>query len=101
MTSHSLARRGFTLVELLISLIVTAIIGTALVRMVVSQARFMDQQEAWREARSVSRGGVNRLFSDLRAVEAGGGMGLYRDGGTPESGLNFAGEVGGELLVMN
>ena len=32
----------------------------------------MDQQEAWREARSVSRGGINRLLSDLRAVEAGG-----------------------------
>ena len=71
MTSGSLARRGFTLVELLISMIVTAIIGAALVRMVLSQARFMDQQEAWREARSVSRGGINRLLSDLRAVEAG------------------------------
>ena len=81
MTSHSLARRGFTLVELLISLIVTAIIGTALVRMVVSQARFMDQQEAWRQARSVSRGGINRLFSDLRAVEAGGGMVAAAAGG--------------------
>lgn len=75
MTSGSLTRRGFTLVELLISMIVTAIIGAALVRMVLSQARFMDQQEAWREARSVSRGGINRLLSDLRAVEAGVGVG--------------------------
>jgi len=81
MTSGSLARQGFTLVELLISLIVTAIIGAALVRMVVSQARFMDQQEAWREARSVSRGGINRLFSDLRAVEASGGMVAAAAGG--------------------
>ena len=75
MTSGSLARRGFTLVELLISMIVTAIIGAALVRMVLSQARFMDQQEAWREARSVSRGGINRLLSDLRAVEIGDAAG--------------------------
>lgn len=75
MTSGRLARRGFTLIELLISMIVTAIIGAALVRMVLSQARFMDQQEAWREARSVSRGGINRLLSDLRAVEAGVGAG--------------------------
>ncbi|MGZ8398061.1 MAG: PulJ/GspJ family protein [Gemmatimonadales bacterium] len=74
MTSRTLTRRGFTLVELLISMIVTAIIGAALVRMVLSQARFMDQQEAWREARSVSRGGINRLLSDLRAVEAAGGL---------------------------
>jgi prepilin-type N-terminal cleavage/methylation domain-containing protein len=64
-------RRGFTLVELLLSLIVSSIIGTALVRMVLSQGRFMDQQEAWRQARSVSRSGINRLFSDLRAVENG------------------------------
>jgi len=71
-TSGSLARRGFTLVELLLSLVVSAIIGAALVRMVLGQARFMDQQEAWREARGVSRGGINRLLSDLRAVEAGG-----------------------------
>jgi len=81
MTSGSLGRRGFTLVELLISMIVTAIIGAALVRMVLSQARFMDQQEAWREARSVSRGGINRLLSDLRAVEASGGMVAAAGGG--------------------
>ena len=70
--ANLLTRRGFTLVELLISMLVASIIGAALVRMVLSQARFMDQQEAWREARSVSRGGINRLLSDLRAVEAGG-----------------------------
>lgn len=81
MTSGSLTRRGFTLVELLISLIVTAIIGAALVRMVLSQARFMDQQEAWREARAVSRGGINRLLSDLRAVEASGGLVAAAAGG--------------------
>jgi prepilin-type N-terminal cleavage/methylation domain-containing protein len=67
-------RQGFTLVELLISLVVTAIVGGALVRMVLSQARFMDQQEAWRGARNVARGGINRMLSDLRAVEANGGL---------------------------
>lgn len=62
---------GFTLVELLLSLVISAIIGTALIRLSLGQARFMDQQEAWREARSVSRSGINRLLSDLRAVENG------------------------------
>ena len=71
MPSRWMSRRGFTLVELLLSLIVSSIIGTALVSMVLSQARFMDQQEMWRQARSVSRSGINRLFSDLRAVENG------------------------------
>jgi prepilin-type N-terminal cleavage/methylation domain-containing protein len=75
------ARKGFTLVELLLSLIVTAIVGGALVRMVLSQARFMDQQEAWRNARSVARGGINRLLSDLRVVEAGNGVAAAAAGG--------------------
>jgi prepilin-type N-terminal cleavage/methylation domain-containing protein len=69
-----MARQGFTLIELLLSLIVTAIVGAALVRMVLGQARFMDQQEAWRGARSVARGSINRLYSDLRVVEARGGL---------------------------
>jgi prepilin-type N-terminal cleavage/methylation domain-containing protein len=81
MTTGSIARRGFTLVELLLSLVVTAIVGAALVRMVLSQARFMDQQEAWRGARSVSRGGINRLLSDLRVVEATGGLEAAAGGG--------------------
>ena len=74
MSTRAIARQGFTLVELLISLIITAIIGAALLRMMVGQARFMDQQEASRSARSVSRSGINRLVSDLRAVEATGGL---------------------------
>lgn len=69
-----MARQGFTLIELMISLIVAAIVGAALIRMSLAQARFMDQQEAWRNARGVARGGVNRLVSDLRAVEATGGV---------------------------
>jgi prepilin-type N-terminal cleavage/methylation domain-containing protein len=81
MTTRSMARRGFTLVELLLSLVVTAIVGGALVRMVLGQARFMDQQEAWRTARSVSRSGINRLMSDLRAVEAVNGVEAAAVGG--------------------
>ncbi len=81
MINRSLARKGFTLVELLLSLIVTAIVGAALIRMVLSQAQFMDQQEAWRAARSVSRSGINRLLSDLRAVEATQGLEAAAAGG--------------------
>ncbi|HET6795999.1 MAG TPA: prepilin-type N-terminal cleavage/methylation domain-containing protein [Gemmatimonadales bacterium] len=81
MTTRSIARQGFTLVELLISLVVTAIVGASLVKMMLSQARFMDQQEAWRNARSVSRSGINRLLSDLRIVEATGGLEAAAAGG--------------------
>src|SRR4051812_50095722 len=77
----STVRRGFPLVELLLSMVVTAIVGAALVKMVLSQARFMDQQEAWRGARAVARGGINRLLSDLRVVDAGGGVAAAGGGG--------------------
>src|SRR5215208_5237685 len=81
MNPPAIARRGFTLIELMLSLIVAAIIGAALVRIVLGQARFMDQQEAWRAARSVSRSGINRLVSDLRAVEATNGVAAAVAGG--------------------
>jgi prepilin-type N-terminal cleavage/methylation domain-containing protein len=67
-------RRGFTLIELMISLVVAAIVGAALIQMTLTQGRFMAQQEAWRSARSVSRSGVNRMISDLRIVEAVNGL---------------------------
>jgi prepilin-type N-terminal cleavage/methylation domain-containing protein len=76
-----MSRRGFTLIELMLSLIVSAVVGAALVRIVLSQARYMDQQEAWRVARSVGRSGVNRLMSDLRAVEAAQGVEFAAAGG--------------------
>jgi prepilin-type N-terminal cleavage/methylation domain-containing protein len=72
MSARSITRQGFTLIELMLSLIIAAVVGAALIRMSLAQARFMDQQEAWRSARGVSRGGINRLISDLRAVEAAG-----------------------------
>ena len=74
-------RQGFTLVELLITLIIAAVVGAALLRMMVAQGRFMDQQEASRSARSVSRSGINRLVSDLRAVETTWGLQAAAAGG--------------------
>jgi prepilin-type N-terminal cleavage/methylation domain-containing protein len=69
-----MSRRGFTLIELMLSLILALVVGAALVRMTIAQARFMDQQEAWRSARGVARSGINRLVSDLRMVETGAGV---------------------------
>jgi hypothetical protein len=69
-----LGHHGVTLVELLVGLIITAVIGAALLKLTVQQGRFMDQQEAWRTARAVSRSGVNILASEVRMVEATGGL---------------------------
>src|SRR3954451_25269932 len=74
MRTRSIGREGFTLVELMISMFLTVIVGAALIRLTMGQVRFMDQQEAVREARGVSRSGVNRLISDLRAVETQKGL---------------------------
>jgi prepilin-type N-terminal cleavage/methylation domain-containing protein len=74
MSIRSMGRQGFTLVELMISMIITVIVGAALIRLTLGQVRFMDQQEAVREARMVSRSGINRLLTDLRALETRWGV---------------------------
>ncbi|HEY7503284.1 MAG TPA: prepilin-type N-terminal cleavage/methylation domain-containing protein [Gemmatimonadales bacterium] len=75
-------RRGFTLVEMLISMIVLAIVGAGLVQLVMSQGRFMDHQEASRSSRAVARSSLNRLFAEVRNVEAVGGVEAAAAGGT-------------------
>jgi prepilin-type N-terminal cleavage/methylation domain-containing protein len=67
-------RRGFSLPELLVGLVLLAIVATAFTRLLVSQARFFDLQSASNAAHNVSRGPINRVVSDLRMVEAEGGV---------------------------
>ncbi len=74
MTRLSRSYRGFTLIELMVGMIILSIVGASLIRLLVDQTRFMGHQEAWRAARSVSRSSLNRVLSDLRMVEAVGGM---------------------------
>jgi prepilin-type N-terminal cleavage/methylation domain-containing protein len=74
-------RRGFTLIELLVGMVIMSVVGASLVKMILGQTRFMDEQEAWRSARMVSRTSLNRLLSDLRMVEATGGLEAAVTGG--------------------
>ncbi len=67
-------RPGVSMVELIVGMVILAIIGMALTRVLVSQARYFDHQKTANLARSVSRGPLNRLVSDLRMVEALGGI---------------------------
>jgi prepilin-type N-terminal cleavage/methylation domain-containing protein len=69
------AQGGMTLPELLIAMVVMAIVGAVLARLLISQNRFFGQQLAGRSARMVSRGAVNLLLSDLRMVDASGAPG--------------------------
>ncbi len=55
--------------------------GSGLVKLMTSQGRFLGQQEAWRASRGVSRSSLNRLYSDIRNVEATGGVEAAASGG--------------------
>jgi prepilin-type N-terminal cleavage/methylation domain-containing protein len=65
-------RRGFTLIEVLISLAIAGIVGAAVTSLVVSQFRLTDLQRSQRSARKVGRSGMNVVQSDLRMVERQG-----------------------------
>lgn len=67
-------RHGFTLPELMVALVITAILGTAAVRMFVSQSHFFDKHVKQQSARAVSRAAVNAVLSDLRMVDAPNGV---------------------------
>ena len=73
MTLNS-ARRGLSIAELLIGMVILAIVGMGLTRIMVTQARYFDHQKKSNAARNVSRGPLNRVVSDLRMVEALGGV---------------------------
>lgn len=67
-------RAGFTLVEVLIALTLTTVLGAAFMGAFVSQTRFFDHQEKVGAARAVSRGALNIMMSEMRMVELGGGV---------------------------
>lgn len=67
-------RGGFTLVEVLIALVLTAVVGAAVTSVFVSQNAFYDTQEQATEARAVSRAATNMMLTELRAVETTDGI---------------------------
>lgn len=64
-------RKGFSMVELLVAMVLVAILGTAITRFLLTEIRLFALQRARREARAVSRSSTNVLFSDLRMVNDG------------------------------
>ena len=67
-------RAGFTLVEMLVALTLTAVLGATITGAFVSQSRFFDRQEKVGAARSVARAGTSMLLSDLRMLEGTQGI---------------------------
>lgn len=68
------SRKGMSIAELVIGMFILAIVGMGLTKVMASQARYFDHQKTGNLARAVSRGPLNRVVSDLRMVEASGGV---------------------------
>jgi prepilin-type N-terminal cleavage/methylation domain-containing protein len=68
------ARRGFTIIELLVGIVLFAIVGAAFTKLLTVQGRFFDRQGMGNAARNVSRASLNRVVSDFRMIEATGGV---------------------------
>ncbi len=64
--------RGFTLLELLIAITLTAIVATALTRILLSDSRFVSLQHAMMGARQTARAAQNVTSVELRMVSDGG-----------------------------
>jgi prepilin-type N-terminal cleavage/methylation domain-containing protein len=67
-------RRGFTLIEILISLVILSAVAAGLTRLIISQSRFYDAANNLRAARTISRNSMNILLSDLRMVQDENGI---------------------------
>lgn len=63
-----------TLIELIVGMLVLGVVAILFTRLLVAQGKFFDKQAQSSAARNVSRGALNRVISDLRMVEAGGGV---------------------------
>lgn len=69
MRPHTRARSGFSLVELITAVVILAIIGVALTKMVIGQSRSFQIDNGSRRARTAGRSAMNILTSDLRMAQ--------------------------------
>ncbi len=65
-------RRGFSLAELMVALVVAGIIGIALTRLLINQSRFVAAQDGYMKARAGARAGLNVMLAELHSVTWGG-----------------------------
>jgi prepilin-type N-terminal cleavage/methylation domain-containing protein len=80
-----MSRRGFTLTELLVGMVVMAVLGSALARLLISNSRFVSRQDAMADARATARAALHTMLSELHMVA--------------ENGLNAASKDSVEVIV--
>jgi prepilin-type N-terminal cleavage/methylation domain-containing protein len=69
--SSSPRRRGFSLVEIVVCLVILGVLGSALTRLMLAQSKLYELQRAKRDARAAGRASMNLVVSDLRMVHDG------------------------------
>ena len=74
MRAHPRSQRGFSLVEIITALTILGIIGVAMTKMILSQTRSFQFENAGRRARTASRSAMNILITDLRMTQDNGGI---------------------------
>jgi prepilin-type N-terminal cleavage/methylation domain-containing protein len=67
-------RRGFTIVEIITALVIIAIIGLAMTKLVLGQTRSFQFDNGGRRARAAARSAMNILITDLRMTQDNGGV---------------------------
>lgn len=67
-----MTRRGYSIAELMVALVIAGIIGISLTRLVINQARFVGLQQGLMAARSGARAGLNVMAQELHMITAGG-----------------------------
>lgn len=65
-------RRGLSLIEILIAVVLLGIVGAGIARLLQSQMRFFSRSTNMRDARAVTRNAVNLMRLELRMVEPSG-----------------------------
>lgn len=65
-------RRGFTLTEILVAVVLLSMVGLGISRLLVSQTRFFARSTGARDARSVTRNALNIVRDEMRMIEPRG-----------------------------
>lgn len=72
---HSHSRpRGFTIIEILTSLIIIAVIGLSMTKLIIGQTRSFQFENGARRSRAAARSAMNILITDLRMTQDKGGV---------------------------
>jgi prepilin-type N-terminal cleavage/methylation domain-containing protein len=67
-------RRGFSLVEMIIALVISVGMGAAIVSLLSTSLKFSERNEAQRAARPTARSAISALVNDLRPVDPSWGV---------------------------